>query len=277
VTPVQKKPARAGVIRWAVAGIIIAADLLAMVWLYPLMRSHAVMSVHAAQQMRASVMRECGMGVSIPPADGWYCRMLAFNADGFAAWSGIRADMSILYSSGAFDIGTRTSSLYDAAGDRYSAFYGAYVVKKEGGAFGFDEDGVLRMDEVTAAVEYDYTQLVMANFGCGNSVFHVKDVTVYEGAECAGGGGWTRIDAALRVSGVAHTYKENKLAYLQYGAPIQRVERDFAETDMAGRVYAKHFPEYGCTVMMYCLAPGMAVVDECDAQALQKAVIAVLK
>jgi hypothetical protein len=46
---------------------------------------------------------------------------------------------------------------------------------------------------------------------------------------------------------------------------------------MAGRVYAKYFPEYGCTVMMYCLAPSWETVDRCDAEALQKAVISALQ
>lgn len=269
----HKKPGRAGIARWVVAGLVIAADLFAFIWLYPLLQSHVVMSVYSAQQMEQSVMRECGMGVDIPRADGWYRQMLVFNADGFSAWSGIGADMTVLYSFGSFDLARRTSSLYDPAGDEYSAFYGAYVVRKDRGAFGFDENGVLDMDEVTAAVEYDYTQLVIANFGCAEHVFEVKDMTTLDNAFCAGSGGWTRIDAQIRVNGAAHTYKENKLAYLQYGKPMRVSGQDFGQTDMAGRVYAKYFSEYDCTVMMYCLAPSVYTVDECDVNALQKTVI----
>lgn len=272
----HKKPGRAGVIRWIVAGMVIAADLFVFVWLYPLLQSHVVMGVYSAQQMNASVMRECGMGVDIPRADGWYQQMLVFNADSFSAWSGIDADMSILYSFGAFDLARRTSSLYDPPSDKYSAFYGAYVVKKDGGAFGFDEGGALDMDEVTVAVEYDYTQLVMANFGCKEPVFEVRDMTTLENAVCAGSGGWARIDAEMRVNGAAHTYKENKLAYLQYGKPMRISSPDFTEVDMVGRVYAKYFPSSGCTVMIYCIAPDTETVDECDAGALQRSVIRAL-
>lgn len=273
---IHKKPERAGVIRWVVAGLVIAADLFAFVWLYPLLQSHAVMGVYSAQQIEGSVMRECGMGVDIPRADGWYQQMLVFNAEGFSAWSGIDADMTVLYSFGAFDLPARTSSLYDPDSDKYSAFYGAYVVKNDGAAFGFDEGGALDMDEVTAAVEYDYTQLVMANFGCGEPVFEVSDMTTLENAVCAGSGGWTRIDAELHLNGAAHNYGESRLAYLQYGKPMRISGPDFAETDMAGRIYAKHFPEYGCTVMMYCIAPDTESVDECDAGAMQRSVIAAL-
>jgi hypothetical protein len=45
--------------------------------------------------------------------------MLTYNAEGFASWSGIDADMTILYDFGAFDAGTRTSSIYDPGSDKY--------------------------------------------------------------------------------------------------------------------------------------------------------------
>jgi hypothetical protein len=199
-----------------------------------------------------------------------------FKADGFAAWSGINADMSILYTFGAFDPVTRTSSLYDSDSDKYSAFYGAYVISKNDRAFGFDKNGILNMDEVTAAVKYDYTQLVMVNFGCVSPVFNVTDMTASGNVWCAGSGDWTRIDAVLRVNGAAHAYKENRLAYLQYGKPVSIPDKNFLEIDMTGRVYAKYFPEYGCTVMLYCIAPEQNAVDACDITALQKTVIAAL-
>jgi len=271
------KKTHAGVMRRVIIILIIAAVLFGIVWTYPMLQSGVVMSVYSAQQMSDSVMKDCGVGIQIPIADGWYPKMLAFNADGFAAWSGIDARMSILYSFGAFNLATRTSSLYDPASDKYSAFYGAYVVKKNGGVFGFNEDGSLNADDVTTAVRYDDTQLVLANFGCDAPMFGVKEIQTTQDTACAGSGGWTRIDAALRVSGAAHTYKESKTSYLQYGKPTQRVDKDFAETDMTGRVYAKYFSEYGCTVMMYCLAPGLETVDRCDEEALQKAAISALK
>jgi len=277
---VQDKPRkikRKGVIRRAAAILAAAAALFCLVWAYPLLRSHLVMSVYSAQQLSASVLKECGMDIRIPIADGWHPQMLAFNADGFAAWSGVDARMTVLYTFGAFDIKTRASSLYDPDSDKYSAFYGAYAVRKEDGEFGFREDGALNLDEITQSVRYDDTQLVLATLGCSDPVFEVERIDVTPDAVCAGSGGWVRIDAALRVSGAAHAYREEKLAYLQYGAPPPYAGEDFAVTQTAGRVYAKYFPEFGCTVMMYCLAPSMNTVDECDTQALQKAEIAALK
>ena len=272
-----RKIKRRSVIRRAVAILAAAAVLFCLVWAYPILRSHIVMSVYSAQQLSASVLRERGMDIRIPIADGWYPQMLAFNADGFAAWSGIDARMTVLYTFGAFDLKTRASSLYDPASDKYSAFYGAYAVRKEDGVFGFGEDGALNLGEITQAVRYDDTQLVLASLGCKEPVFEVERTDTMPDAICAGSGGWTRIDAALRVSGTAHAYREDKLAYLQYGAPPPYAGEDFAVTQMSGRVYAKYFPEFDCAVMMYCLAPSIKAVDECDAQALQKAEIAALQ
>ena len=272
-----RKIKRRSVIRRAVAILAAAAVLFCLVWAYPILRSHIVMSVYSAQQLSASVLRECGMDIRIPIADGWYPQMLAFNADGFAAWSGIDARMTVLYTFGAFDIKTRASLLYDPASDKYSAFYGAYAVRKEDGVFGFGEDGALNLDEITRAVRYDDTQLVLASLGCSEPVFEIERIDVTQDAVCAGSGKWVRIDAVLRVSGAAHAYQEDRLAYLQYGAPPPYAGEDFAVTQMSGRVYAKYFPEFDCAVMMYCLAPSIKAVDECDAQALQKAEIAALQ
>lgn len=272
----EGKP-RKNVIRWAVAILAAAAVLFCLVWAYPILRSYLVMGVYSAQQLSASVLQECGMSIRVPIADGWYPQMLVFNADGFAAWSGIDACMTVLYTFGAFDFGTRASSLYDPTSDKYSAFYGAYAVRKEDGIFGFGEDGTLNLDEITQAVRYDDTQLVLASLGCEEPAFEVERIDATPDAVCAGSGGWVRIDAALRVSGAAHAYREDRLAYLQYGAPSPYAGDDFAVTQMSGRVYAKYFPEFGCTVMMYCLAPNMDTVDECDMQALQKAQVLTLQ
>ena len=237
------------------------------------MQSHAVMSVYSASHYHESVMKQNGLKVMIPSGEGWYPLMLVYNADGFDRWSGIDARMTVLYSFGAFDMLTRTSALYDAESDRYSAFYGAYVVDKNGGAFGFYPDGTLNADEVKTAVRYDYTQLVMANFGCESPVFDVIDMRTAADTQCAGSGGWTLIEASIRVNGAAHRFAEHKTAYLQYGRPTQTPDTDFAETVLHGRVYAKYLPEYECTVMLYCIAPDWSVVDECDANLLRPTTI----
>jgi hypothetical protein len=277
MTEETRKKAGAGVIRWLIAILVIAAVLFGIVWTYPMLRSDVVMSVYSAQQTSASVMKDCGLDIRIPITNGWYSNMLVFNADGFSAWSGIDAKMTVLYSFGAFDLRTRASTLYDPESEKYSAFYGAYAVQKDGDDFGFNENGSLNTDEVIEAVRYDDTQLVMANFGCKDTVFEVESLEIAPDTACAGSDGWTCIDAALRVSGAAHTYNENKLAYLQYGKPTQRADEDFTETDMAGRIYVKYLPENGCTVMMYCLAPEQVTVEKCDIDALQKAVISALE
>ncbi len=273
----RKKPGRTGAGRWAAVALVLASLVFALVWVYPLLQSYGVMSLYSAQQQKGSVMRRCGMDADIPLVGGWYQQMLVFNAEGFADWSGIEADMSVLYTFGGFDLARRTSVLYDPNSDKYSAFYGAYAVQKDGGVFGFDGSGALDMDEVTAAVKYDYTRLVMANFGCPEPVFEAEDMSMRENAVCSGSGGWTRIDAKLRVNGAAHTYKEDAPAYLQYGKPMRTDEPDFAEINMVGRIYAQYFPSFGCTVMMYCIAPDIKTVDACDTEALQQSVIAALQ
>ncbi|MDD5016741.1 MAG: hypothetical protein PHO15_01415 [Eubacteriales bacterium] len=252
-----------------VIAIIAVAAALVFWFFYPL-RSYAVMSVYSAQHSADSVMEKNGFSVDMPAGEGWYPFVMTYNADGFKGWSGIDADMSIMYSFGAFDFVTRTSSIYDGASDKYSSFYGAYAVQESGGVFGFSDDGDIEVDDVALAVRYDYTQLVIADFGCGDTAFAVDEYSIARGLEYAGSGGWTRVDATITANGAAHNYAGYKTPYLQYGRPMQTVESDFEILTLYGRVYAKYFDEYDCTVMIYVIAPSAMAVQDCDDAILKK-------
>ena len=258
--------------KWLRVIAILFAAAVPIIWFFPALLSYGVMSVYSATHHNTSVMKQNGFDIKMVSAEGWYPFVLTFNADGFSAWSGIQADMSILYCFGAFDNGARTSTLYDPQSRFYSAFYGAYAIKTYEGVYGFS-DQALDIDEVITAVRYDYTQLVMRNFGCISPVFSVKEYSVYDDISHAGSDGWTRIDALMTLNAAAHAYEENKNAYIQYGRPPRYEGEDFPVIEMAGRVYAKFFDEYGCTVMLYVMAPDWLTVDECDAQVLAGTVI----
>lgn len=257
------------------AALFVVAALI--FWFFYPLRSYAVMGVYSGQHSRESLMKQQGFTVNIPAGQGWYPFMLTYNAEGFASWAGLDADMTVIYNFGAFDLSTRTSSVYDPESDKYCAFYGAYVLRKNGGVFGFTDDGKPDMDEVTLAVKYDDTVLVLEGFGCDSPVFKVDSFDIARGVSYAGSGDWARIDAAITASGVAHNNKESKTAYLQYGPPTQSAEADFAVTALRGRLYLKYFEEYDSTVMIYVIARDAAVVEQCDTELLQKTKISALQ
>jgi hypothetical protein len=251
--------------------IVISVIVLALgFWFFYPLRSYLVMSIYSAQHEKDSVMRSAGFDIDIPSGAGWYPFVMTYHADGFARWSGIDADMSIMYNFGAFDARTRTSAIYDPQSEWYSAFYGAYAVRQEDGVFGFAEDGRADMDAVSLAFQYDYTQLVMAAFGCREPAFAVDEWTETGDVTYAGISDWTRIDAWLSVNGTAHNYRGYKQPYLQYGRPMVRVDDDFAPVSLYGRVYMKYFEEYDSTVMLYVIAPSKAAVNACDMQILKR-------
>jgi len=255
--------------------LLIAAALI--FWFFYPLRSLIVMGVYSGQHKQESVHKQHGFSVGIPSGSGWYPFVMTYNADGFAAWSGIDADMSILYNFGAFDTATRTSSFYNTDSDRYCSFYGAYVLHKDDGVFGIADDGNVNMEDITQAVAYDYTQLVLSGFGCDDSVFCVDEYVLQQDVLYAGSNGWTRIDAAMTTNGVSHRYKESKTAYLQYGPPTQALQEDFAVTTLQGRLYIKYFEDYDCTVMLYVIAPNIDAADACDKDILSKSVISRLE
>lgn len=248
---------------------ILAAGAICVFWFFYALQSYLVMSIYSGQHSKHSVMRKNGFQIEMPSSPGWYPFVMTYNADGFSGWSGINADMSIMYNFGAFDAATRTSLIYQRQSDKYSSFYGAYAVKKNSGVFGF-LDGDIDLKEVTLAVRYDYTKLVMQNFGCNEQVFAVNDCCIEKDLDYAGSSGWTRIDAFITANGAAHIYRENKTAYLQYGPPVQKPDEDFALISLYGRIYAKYFDEYDCTVMIYVIAPTADAVNSCDNAILRK-------
>ena len=252
-----------------VTGIFVIAAALIFWFFYPL-RSYVVMSIYSAQHSSESVMRMSGFEIEMPSAPGWYPFVMTYNADGFSRWSGVDADMSILYNFGAFDAQTRTSSIYDKDSDRYCSFYGAYAVQKDGDDFGFLDSGDVDIDEVSLAVEYDYTQLVIKGFGCDEPVFSILDYDITPDIEYAGSGGWTRIDAKIEANGMAHNYAGYKTSYLQYGIPMQATDHDFEVITLYGRIYAKYFETYDCTVLIYVIAPNTDAIEECDNTVLEQ-------
>lgn len=256
----------------AAAIMILILIALPVFWFFYPLRSFIVMSIYSSQQSGESVMKKNGLSIDMPSGEGWYPFVMTFNATGFKDWSGVDADMSIMYNFGAFDVCTRTSSIYDTNSGRYSSFYGAYAVKERGSAFGFSE-GALDTGDLIAAVEYDYTVLVMSAFGCDSPVFVVDSINIESDTNIAGSGGWTRADALITASGCAHNYKSDKQPYLQYGRPMESVGRDFEAVKLYGRVYAKYFEEYGLTVMLYVIAPDNDVVEDCAGGILKNTVI----
>lgn len=262
--------------KFIIIGIIIIIIAVLFWFFYPL-RSYLVMGIYSGQHHKQSVMRQNGFDIAIPSGRGWYPFVMTYNANGFQSWSGIDANMTILYNFGAFDIGTRTSSIYDCSSDKYSSFYGVYAVQKKKGQFGYLENDCIDIKEISKAVEYDYTQLVIKDFGCKDLMFCVDRFDIAEDVEYLDSDGWTRMEAVITANGAAHTFEDHKRPYFQYGRPMKTVKEDFALTELYGRVYAKYLDEYNCTVMFYVIAPTLDAVDVCDKTILQKATIQTLE
>lgn len=248
----------------------------ALFWFFYPLRSYVVMSVYSASNAKDSVMQQNGFKTDMPSGEGWYPFVMTYNAESFRTYSGLDADMSIMYNFGAFDLAKRTSTIYDKSSDKYSSFYGAYVVQEKEHTFGFNDDGSVDIDAISLAVKYDYTKLVIRDFGWKKQMFSIDDVTTETGLSFADSDGWTKIDAVLTVNGAAHNYNGYKTPYLQYGRPMEKVEKDFEVTNLYGRVYAKYFNEYDCTVMVYAIAPNPNTVNQCDSDILSKTIIAPL-
>lgn len=236
--------------------------------------SLAVMKTYSSENERDSLLTEKGIEIDMQSGEGWYPFVMTFNADdGFRYFVGdddIR--LTILYNFPEFDLRKGCSRIYDAASPYYNSFYGAYALN---GAYGFDESGKLDIDVASRVPEYDFTRLVLGDLGMpmNKKVFSWKPSAIWEDVRFAGYEGWTRIDVQMTVNGVAHQKEEYLRNYIQYGAPGYDVSEEFAPVSMKGRIYAKYFEEWDCSIYFYVMTGDEEVLEVCDGEILQKSEI----
>ncbi|MFO7612946.1 MAG: hypothetical protein R6W99_10810 [Clostridia bacterium] len=257
---------------------LIAAVIFSMFWFYYPFRSILMMSVYSAIHRQDSIMKQEGFSVEIPggattPGRDWFVMPMTYNADVFNGRHGSETDMSIIYNFPAFNPLTRTNSFYESDSGYCSAFYGAYILRTDDETpYGFTKAGNPDTSEVLAAFKYDYAVLVLESLGCTDAMFEVID---YETGLAAyiGYDGWTVMDAHLLTNSVSHSYVESKRSYLQFGRPLDDPPEDFPVMEMNGRLYIRYFPEFGCTVAMYIVAPDKDVLEKCDNELLGKSML----
>ncbi|MCD8036757.1 MAG: hypothetical protein LUE88_05150, partial [Clostridiales bacterium] len=245
-------------------------------------RSMTVMAVYSHMQKADSLPEKNGFEMSIPgglstPESDWYPFVMTFNDDiGFQNFTGNKnLSLTILYNFPAFSAIKGCSRLYDPSSPYCSSFYGAYAVSSSDSAhYGFNADGSLDEDSISQVPQFDMQRLVLSAFGLKSAdmVFDWSK-TDSGSAEYAGYDDWVWVDAELTVNSSAHTADGFLQPYLQYGVPHYDTETDFEPIKMYGRVYARYFDEYNCSIFFYILAADADVIDECDQNILSKSEI----
>ncbi|MBN1624200.1 MAG: hypothetical protein JW903_07510, partial [Clostridia bacterium] len=239
-------------------------------WFFPLLRSVSVMSAYSAIHENRSIMKQAGFSLNIPggistPEKDWYSFPMTFNAGEFTEG----ARMSIIYNFPAFDGISRSSRLFDEDSPYNSAFYGAYVIKKDDGTPYGLTDNELNTDEVAYAFEYDYVKLVLKSLG--NEEFYFSPIQ-YETSQTdyLGFSDWIMVDAVINTNGTSHNSEEFRRSYIQYGNPRKNAPENFPPILLVGRLYIRYFEEYNCTIAMYIMARREEVIIECDKNILSK-------
>jgi len=264
--------------------ILIVVFVLLMVSQLPLFAAMAVMGVYSTQNVEEDEERLASVGlkrveVTLPGGLSTFMKgdyfpfVMTFCDNGFGYFYGDRAyNLTILYNFGAFEPLKLHSSLFDEDSLYYNSFYGAYLVTDTRSAdkvrpYAFNSDGSVDIDAIPKVPEYDFSRLVLRDFGLGLGDF-VWDWSVTgeeNGIALAGLDGWTRLDADITVSGSKHQLKEFVSSYLQYGFPLWPIEgEEFESVSMKGTVFCRYFPEEQTSVFLYALC--------CDEGTLQSTI-----
>lgn len=251
--------------------------------LYYQLRSYLVMYFYSIYEEKQSLIKKQNILIDIPGGTStrekdWYPFVMVFNDDyGFSRYMGRDLALTILYNFGAFDWKQSSSSYYFINSPYYNSFYGGYIVRDNSGKkFGFTPEGEPDLEEIFSVPEYDFKYLVLQSLGCPEEKMkmELKSCEITKDVEYAKYKGWIKIDSVLETNSPVHKYKVDRRAYIQYGNPFKgNDQEDFELMTMRGRIYARYFDQFGCTVFLYIMTPAWYTLEECDRKILSKTVI----
>ncbi|MBC7959157.1 MAG: hypothetical protein H7X94_04745 [Vallitaleaceae bacterium] len=237
-----------------------------------------VMSVYSLSEANNSLLKKENIEIDMPGGwstlkKDWYPFVMTFNNDeGFSDFSGKDVELSILYNFGAFEYLKGASTYYNLKSPYFDSFYGAYVVKEKGFAFGYEEDGTPDFDEMALVPQYDLNVLVLQSIGCQHPRFSFQMDQTYKEAYFLGYNDWNVIEGTISTQSPMHRVTEKYQAYIQYGKPPETrgASTDFEDIEVKGKIYARYFPEKKCSIFLYIIAPNDEAVIKCDKDFLQK-------
>ncbi len=242
------------------------------------LRSVVIMWPYSQYHHYMSLLRQKNMKVIEKPCNrdsqkSWHPLMLVFHdSTGFSAWTGKPYELTILYRFGGFPDFKKHSSYFQRDSQRFSSFYGAYLVyntKNPQDHFGYDPSGKLIPEAFMRVTEYDQRFLVMPSIGLHpqDVIFEVSLQEVVSEKAYLGYENWTRVDALIRTNSPEHHYQNDQRGYLQYGIPLAPPDgtKDYAPVELYGRIYATVIEPHNISLALYILAPDLTILNEIDA------------
>ncbi|RQD66924.1 MAG: hypothetical protein D5S00_11675 [Tindallia sp. MSAO_Bac2] len=266
--------------------LLIIAGLFLLLYSSPLfyqLRSYLIMMPYSHYHYRSSLAANTNLDIRIPAGrstttNDWYPWTLYYHDTGFSRVTQLPYDLTILYTFGHFPTFHSGSSYYDSESPYHGSFYGAYLLRNQDDKaipFGFDGDGNVIKEKWISIPEYDQRYLVLPTLGLRPEkvTFETKDIQMKDSVTYVDFSNWTMMDAIIITNSPQHQFIESRRGYLQYGLPSGKVEKEFKEVEMAGRIYARHFNEQNMTLGLYIIAPDFQILDYIDQNFLSKSEI----
>lgn len=256
--------------------IIIIILLLLVLLFFPL-RSYLLMSVYSKSEQNESIFEEYSIetnlsgGLSTLKKD-WYPFIMYYNAfNGFANYSNIDCDLSIIYNFASFSFPYLHSDIFNPNSDYNSSFYGAYAVKPrdDNKKYAFYDDMTINEEEAVLIPKYDVGRLVLKALGCENIELDYEIVS-----QKMNENNFYEMDIEIMANSMLHKYDSSRRNYVQYGIPlfITDIEESFEKTNYYAKLYMQYDEDSNVTLFYYALSPSKVTIDECDEKYLRKAI-----
>jgi len=273
-------------IRW----MIILGCLVAFIVspFFQVVKSYVVMSIYSHYHKVESDIYKEGIRIKMPSGlstlkRDYYPFMMTYDTtEEFSDHMGDAIELVVVYNFGAMQWLKGSSLMFDRNSDYYSGFYGAYVARytELNRQYGMNDDQSLNVDEIMEVTDFDLKQLVLSSMGCDEPFL---DYQITSGVDprytLIDGQQFQTIDATLKMSGMAHEYSQDYLAYIQYGRPprtsksLEMSQSSFENTTAYGRIYILFDKDSKISYFYYIIAPSMKTLVETEKNFILKSTL----
>jgi len=255
---------------------------------FQVVKSYVVMSVYSHYHKVESEIYKEGIRINMPSGLSTFKRdyypfvMTYDTTQEFSNYMGESIELVVLYNFGAMRWLKGSSLMFDKNSDYYSGFYGAYVARytELNKQYGMNSDQSLHVEEIMEVTNFDLKQLVLSSMGCEEPFLEYQ---INSGAEprytIIDGQKYQTIDAVLTMSGMSHEFKEDYMAYIQYGRPPKKSnsneqpELSFETIEAFGRIYIYFDKDTKISYFFYIIAPTIKTLVETEENFILKSTL----
>jgi len=253
--------------------VIVCLGLFTLTPFYQVLKSYAVMSVYSKAHELGSFLHDEDISIKMPGGlstfkKDYYPFVMTYDTSTeYSERLNTDVDLVVLYNFGAMNWLSGSSLMYDVNSPYYSSFYGAYAARYNEleRQYGIDDSGEVDIAEIMEVTNFDLKVLVMESIGNQTPEVDYEVTNEDEPNKVEIDGILFDVyDATIFMDGMMHEYRNDYMAYIQYGRPpqVEKPINSFEKIEAYGRIYVYFDYDTAISYFFYIIAPTMETIEE---------------